>query len=158
MTLESYLNENEEIKLQIHTGIGKQLGDKIVNKRIGNLTLTTRRVIHYQKIRNNIEYRDVPIDKISYLEHKWHDRKLVLIIFGGVFMVLGAIFLISMFSSIYFILFGLIFLILGIIMLVLGLKQFGYLLINDKEWKFVFKRRDGIRFVEEFIKQIYFLI
>lgn len=170
MSLNSYLNDDEEIKLRTQISFYGQIGEKGDPRQIGELVLTTRRIIEFTHIKNNIEYRDIPLDKISYIEHKWQGRKMALIIIGAILIAIGAILFIYDLTTIFshsfitifilpfYSLLGLILLAIGIPLLIIGLKQFGYLLINNKEWKFMFKGEENIKFVEAFIKQVYFLI
>ncbi len=52
---------------------------------------------------------------------------------------------------------GFFLIIIGIIVLVKGLKQYGYLLINGTDWKFNFNRKEDIKKIEAFIREIYFI-
>ena len=170
MSLSSYLNDDEEIKLQTQINFDGQIGEKEDSRKIGDLVLTTRRIIEFTHFKNNIEYRDIPLDKISYIEHEWQGRRMALIIIGAILIAIGAILIIYDLTNIYsysfntifslpiYFLLGMISLAIGIPLLIIGLKQYGYLLINNKEWKFIFKEEEGINFVKNFIKQVYFLI
>ncbi|MFX1243244.1 MAG: PH domain-containing protein [Promethearchaeota archaeon] len=141
MSLQNYLNNKESIlygwDLDSKGEIKEEKGEKLKVSRLG---VTNKRVFHYKKLKGyDREYRDIPLEKISYIETAWHNRNLLLLILSVIFFATIALFIV------------------GIILLVKGLKQYGYLIINGDDWKFHFKHKEDVSKIEEFIREVYFI-
>ena len=114
--------------------------------------------------KNDRIYRDIPLQKVSYIENQWHDRRIILLIIGAILLLFGIIMVILSFFVRYttaltsFLIIGIIAMIPSIILLIKGLKQYGYLLINNEDWKFQLFRKEDINQIEHFIQYIYSLI
>lgn len=158
MSLNNYLNENEKILYQWELGpkggIGPETGKKI---KVNVLGITNKRVFHFKKLKGYDRiYRDVPLTKVSYIENAWHARNLLVLILSAIFLIIGIGLSVNYMTLILMI--GPILIIIGIILLVKGLKQYGYIMINGEDWKFTFSKREDIKTIEQFIREIYFII
>ncbi|MFX1281495.1 MAG: hypothetical protein ACFFA3_19255, partial [Promethearchaeota archaeon] len=121
------------------------------------LGITNKRIFHFKKLKGYDRiYRDIPLEKISYIENAWHARNLVFLILGAIFMIVGLGLSFNLYTLVYAI--APILAIIGIVLFVKGLKQYGYLMINGEDWKFHFNKREDIASIEEFVKEVYFII
>lgn len=157
MSLEKYLNSQESILFRWHIGpkgeVGGPGGKKIKENILG---ITNKRIFHFKKLKGYDRiYRDVPLKKVSYLENAWHNRNFLFLIIGTILLIIGLSFFFMFYP--FFIFIGFVLLIPGIILIVKGLKQYGYLLINGEDWKFLFYSRDDIKSIENFIREVYFI-
>ncbi len=157
MSLNNYLNNQESIlfrwKISSKGEIGSSSGKKVKENILG---ITNKRVFHFKKLKGYDRiYRDIPLEKISYIENAWHARNLLLLILSAIFLLIGILSCLTLYGLVY--LFGPILTIIGIILLLKGLKQYGYLMINGEDWKFQFNRREDIESIESFIKEVYFI-
>ncbi len=157
MSLNNYLNENEKILYQWELGSKGGIGPESEKKiKVNVLGITNKRVFHFKKLKGYDRiYRDVPLAKVSYIENAWHARNLILLSLGAILFVIG---LSLAFTSIFTLIIGLLLLVIGIILVIKGLKQYGYIMINGEDWKFTFSKREDIKTIEEFIREIYFII
>lgn len=148
MSINNYLNPQEDIlyKLEIR---GKDKAT--LSEMVG---VTNKRVFHFQNLKKYDRiYRDIPLSQVKYLENAWHSINILKLILGIILLVIGVGFLLNRFLMF----FSIIPFILGIILIIKALKQKGYFLINNDDWKFKFKRREDIQIIEEIIKNIYYL-
>jgi len=148
MSVNNYLNPQEDIlyKLEIR---GKDKAT--LSEMVG---VTNKRVFHFQNLKKYDRiYRDIPLSQVKYLENAWHSINLLKLILGIILLVIGVGFLLNRFLMF----FSIIPFIPGIILIIKALKQKGYFLINNDDWKFKFKRREDIQNIEEIIKNIYYL-
>ncbi len=157
MSLTNYLNNQESILFRWEIGpkgeIGTTSGKKVKENILG---ITNKRIFHFKKLKGYDRiYRDVPLEKIAYIENAWHNRNALLLILGAIFLIVGIGLCFNLYTLIYLV--GPILLIVGIVLLVKGLKQYGYLMINGEDWKFYFNRREDIASIENFIKEVYFI-
>jgi len=157
MSIQNYLNSKESILFRWEIGpkgeIGSTTGKKVKENVLG---ITNKRIFHFKKLKGYDRiYRDVPLEKISYIENAWHARNILFLILGAIFLIVGIGLSVNLYTLIYMI--GPILIIVGIISLVKGLKQYGYLMINGEDWKFRFKRKEDINKIEEFIREIYYI-
>ena len=157
MSIQNYLNSKESILFKWEIGPKGEIGSTTGKKAKENiLGITNKRVFHFKKLKGyDRVYRDVPLEKISYIENAWHARNILFLILGAIFLIVGIGLSVNLYILIYMI--GPILIIVGIISLVKGLKQYGYLMINGEDWKFRFKRKEDINKIEEFIREIYFI-
>ncbi|MBA7686890.1 hypothetical protein ES703_95350 [subsurface metagenome] len=157
MSIQNYLNSKESILFRWEIGpkgeIGSTTGKKVKENVLG---ITNKRIFHFKKLKGYDRiYRDVPLEKISYIENAWHARNKLLLILGTVLLMVGISLSFNLYLLVYLI--GPILIIIGIILLVKGLKQYGYLMINGEDWKFNFNSREDIVSIENFIKEVYFI-
>ena len=157
MSIQNYLNSKESILFKWEIGpkgeIGSTTGKKVKENILG---ITNKRVFHFKKLKGyDREYRDIPLEKISYIENAWHARNILFLILGAIFLIVGIGLSFNLYTLVYMI--GPILAIIGIVLLVKGLKQYGYLMINGEDWKFHFNRREDITSIENFIKEVYFI-
>lgn len=148
MSVNNYLNPQEEIlyKLEIR---GKDKAT--LSEMVG---VTNKRVFHFQNLKKYDRiYRDIPLSQVKYLENAWHSINFLKLILGIILLVIGVGFLLNRFLMF----FSIIPFIPGIILIIKALKQKGYFLINNDDWKFKFRRREDIQNIEEIIKNIYYL-
>ena len=137
------------------------------------LGVTKRRVFHFKRYGRDWTYRDMPLEKITFLENGWHGKSIILIIIGIIGVILGIIlFFLSFipyqvtsmliyfdpFTQLLLFIGGIILLIAGIITIIKGIKEYGYILINSVKWKFDFKRSKDIIKIQKMIKIIYSLL
>ncbi|KKK65406.1 hypothetical protein LCGC14_2974460, partial [marine sediment metagenome] len=133
--------------------IGSSSGKKVKDNILG---ITNTRVFHFKKLKGyDRTYRDIPLEKISYIENAWHARNKLRLIISSILLILGIGLSINYYTLVWLI--GPIFIIIGIILLLKGLKQYGYLMINGEDWKFQFNRKDDIDSIESFIREVYFI-
>ncbi|KKN41894.1 hypothetical protein LCGC14_0718590 [marine sediment metagenome] len=157
MSLKNYLNEQESILFQWKIGpkgeIGSTTGKKVKENILG---ITNKRVFHFKKLKGYDRiYRDIPLERISYIENAWHARNSLFLILSAILLLIGIPSCLTLYG--WMLLFGPVLVIIGIILLLKGLKQYGYLMINGEEWKFQFNRREDIESIESFIKEVYFI-
>jgi len=163
MSVENYLNEQEEIKYKW------DLVDKEDPTKRNILGITNKRVFHFKTYKRERTYRDVPLDKIEYIENKWLGRHKLKLVFGIIFLIVGVIFIFYAFqflTGLYpvfplfliFVIIGIILSVIGIKLLINGLKQYGYLMINRDRWKFQFSKSSDITKIEDFISTVYFIL
>ena len=148
MSVNNFLNSQEEIKykLEIHGKDPAKLSEMV--------GVTNKRVFHFQALKGNDRiYRDIPLSQVKYLENGWHSINILKLIIGIILIAIG----IGLLLNIYLIFFSIIPLIPGIILLMKALKQRGYFLINNDDWKFEFTRKENIGYIEEIIQNIYYL-
>jgi len=157
MSLNNYLNTQESILFRWKIGPKGEIGSASRKKVKENiLGITNKRAFHFKKLKGYDRiYRDIPLEKISYIENAWHARNLLFLILSAIFLIIGIPSIISFYGLV--LLFGPILVIAGIILLLKGLKQYGYLMINGEDWKFKFNRKDDIDSIESFIKEVYFI-
>ena len=158
MSLNNYLNENEKILYQWELGPKGGIGPETEKKiKVNVLGITNKRVFHFKKLKGYDRiYRDVPLAKVSYIENAWHARNLIFLALGAILFIIG---LALAFSNIFTVLIiGVLLLVIGLILVIKGLKQYGYIMINGEDWKFTFSKREDIKTIEEFIREIYFII
>jgi hypothetical protein len=157
MSVQNYLNDKESILFGWDIGPdGELVTGESKKVKVNKLGVTNRRVFHYKKLKGyDREYRDIPLEKISYLENAWHARNLLLLVLSGIFLIVGIGLTVNLYTLIYLI--GPILLFAGIILLAKGLKQYGYIMINGDDWKFHFKHKEDISKIEEFIREVYFI-
>lgn len=85
MSYGNYLREGEEISRLLDVGAQ---GEKAVRRNV--LGVTQKRVFHFRSLKGfERTYRDVPLSNILYLENAWHDRNLILLVLGMIFLVKG---------------------------------------------------------------------
>ena len=157
MSIQNYLNSKESILFGWEIGPKGEIGSATTKKVKENvLGITNKRVFHFKKLKGYDRiYRDVPLEKISYIENAWHARNILFLILGAIFLIVGIGLSVNLYLLIYMI--GPILLIIGIVLVVKGLKQYGYLMINGEDWKFHFNRMEDITKIEEFIREVYFI-
>ena len=148
MSFYEYLNKDEEIKYRL------EIQDKNPNKIKEIVAVTTKRVFHLQQLKGyNRIYRDIPLSKVKYLENVWHGYNIKLLVISIILFIIGIAFIMNLY--LWFISIG--FFIPAIILLVKALKNYGYFLINNNDWKFTFRRRADVKVIEDIIQNIYFL-
>lgn len=148
MSVNNYLNTKEEIlyKLEIRGKDKRNLSEI--------LGVTNKRVFHFQNLKGYDRiYRDIPLSHVKYLENGWHSINILKLIIGIILILIG----VGLLMNIYVMFFSIIPLIPGIILVIKALKQKGYFLINNNDWKFEFTRKENIQYIEEIIQNIYFL-
>lgn len=157
MSIQNYLNSKESILFRWKIGPKGEIGSVTKKKVKENiLGITNKRVFHFKKLKGYDRiYRDIPLEKVSYIENAWHSRNILLLILGAIFLIIGIGLSVNLYTLILII--GPILIIIGIILLLKGLKQYGYLMINGEDWKFHFNSREDIESIESFIKEVYFI-
>jgi len=158
MSVNRYLNNKESILFRWEIGPKGELGSGTQKKVKENiLGITNKRVFHFTKLKGYDRiYRDVPLEKISYIENAWHARNTLLLVIGTIFFIVGLGLCFNLITLVYMI--GPILFLIGIILLIKGLKQYGYLMINGEDWKFNFNSKEDIDSIEGFIREVYFII
>ncbi len=158
MSLDKYLNEQESILFQWKIGSKGEIGSLTSGKKVKNniLGITNKRVFHFKKLNGyDRAYRDIPLEKLSYIENAWHSRNRLLLVLSAILLIIGIGLTIYYYTQEIFV--GPVLIIIGIISLLKGMKQYGYLMINGEDWKFQFNRKDDIDSIESFIKEVYFI-
>ncbi|MFX1531604.1 MAG: hypothetical protein ACFFBC_10870 [Promethearchaeota archaeon] len=157
MSIDNYLNTQESILFRWEIGPKGEMSSTTTKKvRENILGITNRRIFHFKKLKGyDRVYRDVPLEKISYIENAWHNRNILLLILGVIFIIVGLSLSFNLYTLVYAV--GPILAIIGIVILIKGLKQYGYLMINGEDWKFHFNKREDIVSIEDFIKEVYFI-
>ncbi len=156
MKYSDYLPTTEEIKLEISVEKGE------ITTTQNTFGFTNRRVFWFKKMKGqNMEYRDMPLEKVSNIENFWHSRNYLKIFVGLilVFISFGFFYFGLMIPYILWIL-AVILIIIGIILILNGLKQYGNFNIIGimKTWEFQFRKRENIEKLQQFIKSIYYII
>ena len=134
------------------------------------LSITKRRLIHFNKYKREWRYRDIPLKKIFAIENGWHGKSIILLIGGAIGLIIGIIFLLMSMFMTYQILFFIpilstflffvsIILIIGsAIAIYKGSKEYGYLMINNYPfWRIEFHRSLDISKIRKLVKIIYSL-
>ena len=157
MSINKYLNNQESILFRWEIGPKGEFGPATKKKVKENiLGITNKRVFHFKKLKGYDRiYRDVPLEKISYIENAWHARNILLLVLGAIILIVGIGLCFNYVTLIFMV--GPILLFIGIALLAKGLKQYGYLMINGEDWKFHFNRKEDISSIEDFIREVYFI-
>ena len=146
MSFYDYLNPEEEVKHKFEI----RVEDPSKMKEV--VGMTKKRVFHFQQLKGYDRiYRDIPLSKVKYLETVWHGYNIKLLVVAIILFIIGIVFV----TNLWFVSIGVF--IFAIILLVKALKNYGYFLINNDDWKFHFKRRDDLKLVEQIIQDIYYL-
>jgi len=153
MSISDYISSNEIIISHISV----EMNDSSVLEN--TFGVTAKKVFWFKKLKHqNVEYRDIPLEKISSIENYWHNRQIGKIIFGISLIIIALV------LSIYLGFFGLILLIplfiIGIVLIIKGLKQYGQFNVIgiQNTWGFQFRRKEDIRRIQQFIRSIYHII
>ncbi|MHA1148020.1 MAG: hypothetical protein ACTSR8_07210 [Promethearchaeota archaeon] len=143
ISIENYIGPNEDILFRLKI---REKGDKKIKSNI--LGVTKNRIFHFTNLKGYDRiYREIPVDKITYIENQWHDKNKILLAIGAILLLVG-------FIALFFII-GIVFLIAGIILIVKSMKQYGLLTINNEDWTFKFYDREAIRQIEVLIENFY---
>lgn len=153
MSISDYISPNETIISHISVETNDS---SVLESTFG---VTAKKIFWFKKLKDhNIEYRDMPLEKITSIENYWHNRHIGKIILGislviiafGLFIYFGFFSLIILFPLF----------IIGIVLIRKGLKQYGQFNVIgiQKIWEFQFRRKEETRRIQQFIRSIYHII